>query len=287
MRNLFAFIYRFRAFLLFVMLEVLCIFLIVRYNTYQGAAFFNSAAMYVGRVLEYQNSITDYFSLASVNTTLSEENARLRQEVMRYRTAALTDTIAALDTTFHEETDTSKVFPYILHASQVINNSVRRTNNYLTLASGLKDGIKPGMGVISTHGVVGRVKTVSKDYATVTSLLHSQMLISAKLKKTNTSGTIKWEGGNYRKAKLDFIPLHVKLAVGDTVITSGFSSVFPEGILIGTVASVEKEQDNSFFTIDVNLSVDFAQLSYVYVVEDPLKGQRDKLENNAGIIPNE
>lgn len=287
MRNLFVFIYRFRAFLLFVMLEVLCVFLIIRYNTYQGAAFFNSAAIYVGRILEYQNSITDYFDLATVNTSLAEENARLQQEVMRYRAGSLSDSTTGLDTTFFEATDTSQVFPYILHASQVINNSVRRTNNYLTLASGTKDGIKPGMGVISLNGVVGRVKTVSRDYATVTSLLHSQMLISAKLKKNNTLGTIKWEGGSFRTAKLDYIPLHVKVTVGDTIVTSGFNTVFPEGILIGTVAAVAKEQDDSFFTIDVNLSVDFAQLSYVYVVKDPMKDQREKLEKDTGIVPNE
>ena len=287
MRNLFAFIYRFRAFLLFVILEVLCIFLIVRYNSYQGAAFFNSASTYIGRVLEYQSNVTDYFRLASVNADLAEENARLKQEVMRYRTVTLSDSTSGLDTTYYEAVDTSKVFPYMLHASQVINNSVRRTNNYLTLASGSKDGIKPGMGVISLDGVVGRIKTVSPDYATVTSLLHSQMLVSAKLKDTDTFGTIKWEGGNYRITKLDYIPLHVKLEVGDTVVTSGFNTVFPEGIMIGTVASVEKEQDNSFFTIDVKLAVDFAQLSYVYVVEDPMKDQREQLENNAGILPNE
>lgn len=287
MRNLFAFIYRFRAFLLFVMLEVLCVFLIVRYNTYQGAAFFNSASTYIGRILEYQNNVTQYFTLASVNSEMAKENARLKQEIMRYRTVTLSDSASGLDTTYFEAADTSKAFPYILHASQVINNSVRRTNNYLTLASGSKDGIKPGMGVISLDGVVGRVKTVSEDYATVTSLLHSQMLVSAKLKKTDTFGTIKWEGGNYRVAKLDYIPLHVKLAVGDTVVTSGFNTVFPEGIMIGTVASVEKEQDNSFFTIDVKLAVDFAQLSYVYVVEDPMREQREQLENNAGIVPNE
>jgi rod shape-determining protein MreC len=287
MRNLFIFIYRFRAFLLFVILEVLCVFLIIRYNTYQGAAFFNSATIYIGRVLEYQNSITDYFKLGTVNASLAEENARLQQELMRYRNVFLADSTESLDTTFYESSDTSKVFPYILHASQVINNSVRRTNNYLTLSKGVKDGIKPGMGVISLQGVVGRVKTVSRDYATVTSLLHSQMLISAKLKKNNTVGTIKWEGGDFRTAKLDYIPLHVKLAVGDTVVTSGFNTVFPEGILIGTVSSVLKKQDNSFYTIDVNLSVDFAQLSYVYVVEDPMRSQREKLEQDAGIIPNE
>lgn len=287
MRNLFAFIYRFRAFLLFVLLEALCIFLIVRYNTYQGAAMFNSANTYVGRVLEFQSGVTDYFRLASVNSKLAQENAVLRQQLMSYRQDAEADSTNQLDTTFFAATDSARAAPFILHAGRVINNSIRRTNNYLTLAAGSQDGVKPGMGVISPNGAVGRVKTVSKHYATVTSLLHSQMLISAKIKKDNTFGTIKWTGGDYRTALLDYIPLHVKPEPGDTVMTSGFNTVFPEGIMIGTISEVERELDKSFYTIRVQLSVDFAQLSYVYVVENPRRPEQDSLEIEAGIIPHE
>jgi rod shape-determining protein MreC len=287
MRNLFAFIYRFRAFLIFVLLEALCIFLIVRYNTYQGAAMFNSANTYVGQVLEFQSGVTDYFRLASVNSTLAQENAVLRQELMYYRKEAESDSTDLLDTTFFASNDSSKTEPYILHTGRVINNSVRRTNNYLTLAVGTLDGVKPGMGVISPNGVVGRVKTVSRHYATVTSLLHSQMLISAKIKKDNTFGTIKWVGGDYRTALLDYIPLHIKPEVGDTIVTSGYNTVFPEGIKIGTISKVERELDKSFYTIRVQLAVDFAQLSYVYVVENPRKPEQDSLELETGIQAHE
>ena len=287
MRNLFAFIYRFRAFLVFLLLEALCVFLIVRYNTYQGAAFFNSASRYVGQVLEFQSGVTDYFRLTGINQTLASENAALRQELMQYRLAALTDSTAALDTTYFTPTDSSASFPYHLMAGRVINNSVRRMNNYLTISKGTADGVQPGMGVVAPEGVVGRVKTVSEHYATVTSLLHSQMLISAKLTKDGTFGTIKWQGGDYRTALLDYIPLHVKPEEGDTVVTSGFNTVFPEGIMIGTISSIEQEPDKSFYTIGVKLSVDFAQLSYVYVVENTYKQERDTLEQNAGIITDE
>jgi rod shape-determining protein MreC len=169
----------------------------------------------------------------------------------------------------------------------VINNSIRRTNNYLTLAAGSQDGVKPGMGVISPDGTVGRIKTVSRHYSTVTSLLHSQMLVSAKIKKDNTFGTIKWTGGDYRTALLDYIPLHVKPAKGDTIVTSGYNAVFPEGILVGTISQVEKEADRSFYTIRVKLSVDFAQISYVYVVENPKRAEQDSLQLAAGIQPHE
>ena len=284
MRNLFAFIYRFRAFLVFVLLEVLCMYLIVRYNTYQGAAFFNSANKYVGQVLEYQRGITDYFRLTSVNNTLARENAELRRELMQYRVQEEADSTAALDTTLYVASDTSHIAPYALHAGRVINNSVRRMNNYLTLAIGSADGVEPGMGVISPDGVVGRVKTVSEHYATVTSVLHSQMLVSAKIKKDDTFGTIRWTGGDYRTAMLDYIPLHVHPEEGDTVVTSGFNTVFPEGIPVGTIASVEKEQDKSFYTIKVRLAVDFAQLSYVYVVENTTMYERENLEQQAGVV---
>jgi rod shape-determining protein MreC len=287
MRNLFAFIYRFRAFLMFVMLEALCIYLIVQYNTYQGAAFFNSANTYVGRVLEYQSGVTDYFRLASINSTLAGENAALRQEIMRYRLQSIADSTSNMDTTLIESSDSAGVRPFILHAGRVINNSVRRTNNYLTLSIGTKSGVQPGMGVIASNGIVGRVKTVSANYSTVTSLLHSQMLISAKIKKNSTMGTVKWQGGDYRTAILDYIPLHVKLAKGDTVITSGYNTVFPEGVVVGTISSVQKEADKSFYTIKIQLAVDFARLSYVYVVENKHKAERNTLEQNAGILPNE
>ncbi|WP_347157282.1 rod shape-determining protein MreC [Pontibacter chitinilyticus] len=287
MRNLFAFIYRFRAFLVFVLLEVLCVYLIVRYNTYQGAAFFNSADKYVGQVLEFQSGVTDYFRLASINNTLARENAALREEVLRFRMAEQADSTSQLDTAYYAPTDTLRVLPYVLHAGRVINNSVRRTNNYLTLSVGTADGVQPGMGVVSDKGVVGRIKTVSEHYATVTSLLHSQLLISAKIKKSNTFGTIKWTGGDYRTANLDYIPLHEHPATGDTIVTSGFNTVFPEGLMVGTISSVKREPDKSFFTIRVKLSVDFAQLSYVYVIENMQKIERDSLEQKAGILPDE
>ncbi|NEM96601.1 rod shape-determining protein MreC [Pontibacter burrus] len=287
MRNLFAFIYRFRAFLVFVLLEALCIYLIVQYNTYQGAAFFNSANRYVGRVLEFQSGVTDYFNLATVNSTLAQENALLREEVLKYRQANLTDSISQMDTTLLVATDSATVHPFSLHAGRVINNSVRRNNNYLTLSIGTEDGVEPGMGVIAPNGVVGRVKTVSAKYSTVTSLLHSQMLISAKIKKNNTMGTIKWLGGDYRTAILDYIPLHVQMSKGDTVVTSGYNTVFPEGIVVGTISSIVREADKSFYTVKVKLAVDFAQLTYVYVVENKQKAERDSLELNAGILPNE
>ncbi|RYE12930.1 MAG: rod shape-determining protein MreC, partial [Sphingobacteriales bacterium] len=174
--------------------------------------------------------------------------------------------------------DTLPLAKVLYKPAKVINNSVRRVNNFLTLNVGRDDGIKPGMGVITKQGVVGRVKAVSDNYATVTSLLHSQWVVSAKLKKDNTLGSIKWDGKNYRQVLLDFIPLHVKVQKGDTVITSGFTGVFPEGVVVGRVAEVLTENDKNFFTIRVELAVDLSRLSYVYVLNNMLYREQDSLE---------
>jgi rod shape-determining protein MreC len=170
---------------------------------------------------------------------------------------------------------------------KVIKNSIRLVNNHLLLNVGEADGVQPGMGVISSSGAIGQVKATSAHYATVTSLLHSRTSMSAKIKRSNTLGTIKWDGNNYLMANLDFIPRHIQVRKGDTIVTSGYNSIFPEGVMIGRVVSFAKESDNSFFTIRVRLAPDFANLSYVYVIKNTSRGERDGLERKSGITENE
>jgi rod shape-determining protein MreC len=143
------------------------------------------------------------------------------------------------------------------------------------------------MAVVSSAGVIGRVKATSHNYATVTSVLHSQMLVSAKIRSNNTNGTIIWEGDNYREATLNYIPRHIKLIRGDTVVTSGYNAVFPEGIMIGRVRSFKQEADKMFLTVRVQLAVDFDNLSYVYVLKNTRRTERDSLELKSGIKENE
>ena len=272
MRELFAFIYRYRGFLVFALLETLCAFLIVSNNPYQGAAFFSSANRYVGQVLAFETEVKDYFRLAQVNQTLSAENAALRQELQGLRAA--TDSVPAA----YRFADSLEINKVIFRPAKVVNNSIRRVNNFITLDAGSRHGIKPGMGVITKQGVVGRVKAVSDRFATVTSLLHSQMLLSGKLKKDNTFGSISWNGSDYRTVQLNYIPLHIKVQKGDSVVTSGYTGVFPEGVLIGTVQEVARESDKNFYTIQVQLAADFAGLSYVYVLQNIARPEQDSLE---------
>ncbi|CAN5885874.1 rod shape-determining protein MreC [soil metagenome] len=294
MHKLFAFIYRYRAFLVFVILEVLCAFLIVRNNSYHSAAFYTSSNQYAGMVLNFQQDVADYFRLSSVNNDLARENADLRQQLHHFRSEEMPDSVLSeadsLPSTWLASLSSPDLAPssaYSLIPAKVINNSIRKVNNFMTLNMGTAQGIEPGMGVISADGVVGRVKAASAHYATVTSLLHSQTMVSAKVKRTEAFGSIQWEGDDYGMAALHFIPRHINLAEGDTIVTSGFNAIFPEGVMVGTIRSFAKEPDKSFFTVQVDLSVDFSRLSYVYVVKDRHKEERDQLEVTTGMKENE
>ncbi|MGV3504425.1 MAG: rod shape-determining protein MreC [Adhaeribacter sp.] len=299
MRNLFAFIFRYRGFLVFLLLEIFCGYLIVQNNNYQGAAFYNSANMYAGRVLEFQSEVSDYFRLIEVNRALVDENRRLQESLSAVMTSGkLEQRPGAPDSTYRVKPDSAMLARQRLDTTglvrnfrfipgKVIKNSIRLVNNHLLLNIGEADGVKPGMGVVSSSGVIGQVKTTSAHYATVTSLLHSRTSMSAKIKRTNTLGTIKWDGSDYLRANLDFIPRHIQVRKGDTVMTSGYNAIFPEGVMIGRITSVAKESDQSFYTIRVRLAPDFANLSYVYVIQNTGGPERQALESKSGITENE
>ncbi|RDC65272.1 rod shape-determining protein MreC [Adhaeribacter pallidiroseus] len=295
MRNLFAFIYRYRAFLVFVLLEIGSVYLIIRNNKYHNAAFFNSANFYAGQVLAFRSRVYDYFRLVQVNQTLVQENTQLRQQLYRLQTVRANDSLPAFSDSVFIQTDSIPTFDSLkirlAHTyipAKVINNSTRQLNNFLTLNVGAADSVSPGMGVISNEGLIGRVKTVSPHFATVTSLLHSKMLVAAKIKSrlpgtNNTIGTVKWDGDNPRIGFLEYVPLDKKIVKGDTVISSGYNAVYPEGVMIGTIISASRDPDKSFYTIKLRLAVDFTRLSFVYVVKNKYQAEQDSLELNSGM----
>jgi rod shape-determining protein MreC len=324
MRNLIAFLLRFQGVMLFVLLEVVSLFLFVTNSSYQRAAFFNSANTYAGTVLARRTQVLDYFRLDELNHQLLADNAWLRQQLyppdftrreadslpvgrdtlghIIYRhlrpdpspaLAAPTgpasssasvrlkkpNSLARPDTLLlggaHLPT---RDVEYPLVPARILNNSLRAVDNYLTLNVGTADGVQPGLGVVAAGGVVGQVKAASAHYATVFSLLHSKMAIAAKIKRDGTFGSVKWPGEDYSHALLDYIPRQNRLVRGDTVVTSGYNSVFPEGVLVGTVESFVKEPDKNFWTVRLRLSVDFSRLTYVYVVHSRPHTERDSLE---------
>jgi rod shape-determining protein MreC len=254
--------------ILFIILEIISLYFLFSRNNFQRAAYMNSANHISGTIYERYNSIVNYFRLSTVNRELSEENARLRRELGSV--ALVTDS----SYTFLSATDSN----YTFIPARVINNSVNRQYNYLTLNKGSKDGIRPEMGVSTVHGVVGMITNVSESYSTAISLLNLRWNVSAKLKRNNYFGSLSWDGKDYRHALLNEIPFHVDLEVGDTIVTSGFSSIFPEGYMLGVIDSFNKEGGDNFYTIRIKLSVDFKSLVYVEVIGNSQRKEIESLE---------
>lgn len=271
MERLFLFIYQYRAFFTFVVLELFCFWLIVQNNQYQGAKFFNSSNTIVASINNFSQSIRDYFLLSEVNRTLAEENATLRRQVEIQRNQLQN----AHQVTYSDSVTASR-FEFI--SAKVVNNQVDRFKNFITINKGEDAGIEPGMAVISPLGAVGKVKKVSNHYSVVTSILHIDYMISAVLKRTNHFGSVQWDGSNPDFTRLNHIPRHVQLEIGDSVVTSGFNAIFPEGILIGTISEKELSPGSLTYDLTVSLSQDFRKLSYVSVVKSHLKNEQDSLE---------
>ncbi len=243
----------------------------VRNNPYHSAAYFHSSNALVSNIFKTRNNITQYFNLPQVNEELANDNAQLRELLAQNQVPIVVN--STQDSL--EQSDPNFAYSYI--SAKVINNSTRLIHNYITINKGSNNGVKPEMGVISAKGIVGKVMTVSKNFATVSSMLNTDVYVSAYIKRNNTFGSIHWDGNSLVKTKLMFVPKHIVLQKGDTVVTSGYNSIFPEGITVGYVDSYELN-DDGYFDIDVNLSNDFSNLGYVYIVKNPLKEERIELE---------
>ncbi len=272
MRNLLRYVLQHYAFLLFLLLEVLSFVLIFNYNTYQKSKFLNSSNRITASIYNSFNSVVSYFGLNEVNRKLSEENAMLRTLLSDIPNVNVSkDSILALV----EIKDS--VYQYF--SARVINNSVNKQYNYITLNKGRKHGIKPDQGIVNSDGVVGVITSASESYSVGFSILNKRWGVSAKLKKSGTFGPISWDGKDFRYVNLNGIPFHVELNKGDTIVTSSYSSVFPEGILIGTVDDFEEPTGENYYIIKVKLAVDFKALSYVEVVENLRRNEIRELEN--------
>ncbi|HEX8037915.1 MAG TPA: rod shape-determining protein MreC [Chryseosolibacter sp.] len=270
MQRLLLFFYQYRAFFTFLVLELFCAWLIVGNNPYQGARFFNSSNGLVASLNNVSHGVREYFLLRQINSTLAGENAYLRskfEEMNQFR--YITSGGPAADTAVASQ------FDFV--SAKVVNNTVNRFTNFITINKGEEDGLKPGMAVISSMGVIGKVRTVSRHYSVVTSILHVDVEVSALLKRTGHFGTAQWDGQDPDYVKLKFIPRHVEPVKGDTVVTSGYNAIFPEGIMIGLIDEV-RLTDELFYDLKVKLSQDFRKLSYVEVIKNSLKEELDSLE---------
>lgn len=230
--------------------------------------FLNSSNVISGEIYENYNNIFDYFTLRKINDALAEDNTILRNRLQNYLLADIQKTVIR---TIHQDSVLSI-------SAKVINNSVNKQYNYITLNRGKKDGVKPDMGIICPGGVVGVIINVSDNYSTALSVLNGRWSINAKLNDTKHFGPLHWEGNNPYVVVLDEIPYHVRVQENEKVLTSGYSAVFPEGIQIGKVVKVVHEEGETFQKIWVQLSTDFKNLFYVEIIENRTKQEQLELE---------
>lgn len=269
MQRLFLFFYQYRAFFTFLFLELICAWLIIGNNPYQGARFFNSSNGLVAAMNNVSHGVREYFLLRQVNSTLAEENAQLRSRFEALNQLRYITTSPSI-----KDSTVMKQFDFV--SAKVVSNTVNRFTNFLTINKGSEDGIETGLAVISPLGAVGKVRTVSRHYSVVTSILHVDVQISALLKRTGHFGTIQWDGINPDYVKFKFIPRHVEPVKGDSVFTSGYNAIFPEGVMIGQIEDVHLT-DELFYDLRVKLSQDFRKLSYVEVVKNSMRNELDSL----------
>jgi rod shape-determining protein MreC len=273
MDQLFAFIARQRAFILFVALEVLSFWLLFKYNNYPSAVYFNSANYYAGRLMQLQASATQYVNLGKVNAGLAQENARLHAQLAQLRSQQLTS--------LNYKADSAVAGRFQAMVAKVINNSTSLANNFLTIDKGLADGVQPGMGVISATGVVGKVKVCSEHFSVLTSVLHAENMVSSKIQRNGEIASAKWDGVSPDLINLLYLSRYKSVKLGDTVVTSDLNSVFPGGVPVGYVERLKPSTDGAFWDIKLRLATDFPNLSYVYVINNRLKTEQDSLEAEA------
>lgn len=278
MLNLFRFIARYHFFFLCLLLETIALSLYFSYNYFPQAYYFRMATSIHGTVRNKVASVTEYFSLKNANRQLAFENAILH--------SSGSDAFLKVDTHTFWYHDTLYLQQYKYTPARVIANSTGLRNNFIMIDKGALSGIKPDMGVICPQGVVGIVVAVSEHFASVMPLLHSASTISVKMKKNNELASVIWEGLSPERASLISLSSQVKINEGDTVITSGYSLIFPEGIMVGTIHAFEMNPDDIYYSATIKLSTPFSRLSYVYVVQNLFKDEQKALmEKQKQIVP--
>lgn len=273
MHNLTEFLAKHNHWFVFLVLEVVSMVLLFRYNSYQGSVWFSSANAVTGKVYEWDSAVESYFSLSGVNSQLTQRNAFLEQQVRM-----LDDSIARLTRSQEAAvTRLSSMVPFQgcrLIPAKVVANMVNKYDNLITIDKGSADGVKRDMGVVCGMGVVGIVYLVSEHYSIVIPALNSHSNISCTIQRRGYFGYLRWRGGSSQLAYLEDVPRHAHFKLGDNVVTSGYSSVFPPGVMVGKVLHVFNSADGLSYRVQVKLSTDFARLRDVCLVDDSALQER-------------
>jgi len=288
MQKLLEFIIAKRHWFLFILCEIISLILIYRNNVYQQNMIFTAANTVAGSISSVSGKVFSYFDLQDVNRTLLERNGFLEMEVIKLREQLnnkavdstsfdgvfLTDTVLS-DSLFSDN------YTYRYIPVGVVNNNITYMNNYTTINKGLSDGIRPDMGVVSPQGIVGIVSTANEHYSIVISLLNVKSKISCKVLNTNYAGVLSWKGGDVGYAYLEQLPTHATFMEGDTIVTSGYSAIFPPGVMVGTVESYDKQNENNFYSLKVRLATDFHSLRALSVIDNSMQEEQMEAEREA------
>lgn len=285
MRNLLEFLAKYNHWFVFLILEVVSMVLLFQYNSYQGSAWFSSANAVTGKLYEWDANVETFFSLTKVNLELTQRNAYLEQEVQKLSDSLVS---ATKDSSIYHRDQFALLRNYRLIPAKVVANSIDKPGNLMTIDKGSADGIHKDMGVISGTGVVGIVYLVAEHYAIVIPVLNTKSNISCMIQNRGYFGYLRWKGGVSDLAYLEEVPRHAHFKLGDYVVTSGYSAVFPPGVRVGRILHVFNSADGLSYRVQLRLSTDFARLRDVCVIDDTamkerleiMRAAQDSIESN-------
>lgn len=260
---------------LFLLLEGIGVMLIVQFNNYQNAKMFTSANSVAGNLFAAITDVNSYFALKSENARLLQYNKELNGRVTALKARLAQHQDSAMVATLPH-----KANGFFYNSATVVNNALNAVNNYITIDKGTADGVEAEMGVFCNEGVVGIIYTASEHYSVVIPLLNSKSSISCRVKGSDSFCTLQWDGSDTRYSYLVDLPRYTKFEIGDTVVTSGFSSIFPADIPVGIIERTEDSDDGMFAQARVELFTNFATLRKVYIVGNEGRKEQWELENS-------
>lgn len=274
MKNLLAFLAKYHHWLLFVVLEIVSLVLLFRFNSYQGSVWFTTANAAAGKFYEGYSEVEAFFGLTKLNEQLTQRNLYLEKQVSQMA-EQLTD--LTRDSAYLHQNQLQLLSEYKLIPAKVVTNSLHKRNNLITLDKGRADGVHEDMGVACGNGVVGIVYMASEHYSIVIPVINTESNISVTIKDKGYFGHVTWNGGASDLAYVDDIPRHAKFRLGADIVTSGFSSIFPAGIKVGKILHVFNSTDGLSYRIQIKLSTDFSRLRDVCIIDDSKMQERMQL----------
>lgn len=280
MRKLLDFLLEKKHWFLLILFEVISFTLIYRNNSYQRSVMINSANYASGYVLSVAGYVQSYLNLRTINRNLQEQNGQMEMQLLDLQEQI--EVMQADTVTFKGAvSDSARIFPFQFVIAEVVNNSISQLSNYITINKGRKDGIQPDMGVVSEQGVVGIVSNVSDHFSVIISLLNPKSKLSCKVLGNNSFGYLTWDGRDADYAILEELPRHAEFHKGDTIVTSGYSAIFPAGLIVGVVDNFYKERDDNFYALRVKLATPFSSLQHVRVIQNAYRNEQIELEKEA------